>query len=515
VTNLDDRVGMRRFVREAATPLAQEPPAVRVDRRSTKKEPMLGRSGWSTKYGRRLVRSDAFVVAAVLIGAHSVRFGPDWLASVVGPSAPGYWFVTAAIGVLWLFALHWTRSREARVLGVGPQEFVRVARAGWLVLATVAICGFLTQWQISRGYLLMAVPLGTLALLGYRYLWRRWIHAQRNRGLLQAQVLVVGNEKSASEMVGRLQRTRLAGYNVVGVCLPPHAVATDRKDIGGVPLLGPLRDAATQARSVGAEFIVLCGSDDMSLTESRKLGWSLEGEGIGLIVAPAIVDVAGPRMVMTPVGGLPLLYVDSPEFSGRKYLVKSVFDVVLAVLILAILAVPLTVIAIAVKLDSPGPVLFRQQRLGRGQVSFEMLKFRSMYIDAEQRFEAIAHLNEGDGAMFKMRVDPRVTRVGAVLRRLSLDELPQLVNVIRGDMALVGPRPPLSREADAWEEDVARRQLVKPGITGLWQVSGRSSLSWDESVRLDLYYTENWSLSGDLVILMRTALAVLSRRGAY
>lgn len=515
MTEIDEHIQTPQTVPQTVGPDLAGPAAIRVDRRSASKEPMLGRRGWSAKYARRLAFSDVFVVSLVLIGAHSVRFGPDLLATVVGPSAPPYWLMTVAIGVLWMVALHWTHSREGRILGEGPQEFIRVVRAGWLVLATIAIFGFLTQWQVSRGYLLMALPLGTLVLLGYRYLWRQWIRAQRNRGLLRAQVLVVGNEKSASEMVDRLQRARRTGYNVVGACLPPRAGATDRKEIWGVPILGPLNDPVAQARSVGAEFILLCGSEDMSLTESRRLGWSLEGQGVGLIVAPAIVDVAGPRMVMSPVQGLPLLYVDSPEFSGRKYLLKTAFDVVLTSLMLVILAVPLMMIALAVKLDSPGPALFRQQRLGRGQAPFEMLKFRSMYVDAEQRFEAIAHLNESDGAMFKMRDDPRVTRVGAFLRRLSLDELPQLINVLRGDMSLVGPRPPLLREVDKWEADVARRQLVKPGITGLWQVSGRSSLSWEESVRLDLYYTENWSLAGDLVIVMRTALAVLARRGAY
>lgn len=515
MTDLDDRVSSARFQPQEVQPQPVGPVSGELPLAPASTEQMLGRHGWSAKYGRRLAGSDVFVVSFVLIGAHAVRFGPDLLEPVAGPSAPTYWFVTMAIGVLWIIALHWTRSREARVLGHGPQEFIRVLRAGWLVFATIAIFGFLSQWQLSRGYLLMAVPLGTLVLLGYRYLWRLWIHAQRDGGLLQAQVLVVGNEETATEMVRRLQRARRAGYNVVGACLPSHALPTDRTEIRGVPLLGPLRDPVAQARSVGAEFVVLCGNDDMSLAESRRLGWSLEGQDIGLIVAPAIVDVAGPRMVMSPVEGLPLLHVDSPEFSGRKYFVKTVFDMILSVALLFLAALPMLIIAIAVRLDSPGPVLFRQQRLGLDHAPFEMLKFRTMHADAEQRFDAIAHLNEGDGATFKMKDDPRVTRVGALLRRLSLDELPQVINVIRGDMSLVGPRPPLSREADAWDADVARRQLVKPGITGLWQVSGRADLSWEESVRLDLYYTENWSLAGDLVILFRTAVAVLARRGAY
>ena len=476
---------------------------------------MLGREGWSAKYGRRLAASDVFVVTLVLLGAHGVRFGPDLLAPVAGPSAPAYWFVSAAIGVLWIVSLHWTRSREARILGHGPQEFTRVVRAGWYVFSAVAIIGFLTQWQISRGYLLMAVPIGTLVLLGYRYLWRLWIHAQRDGGLLQAQVLVVGSEDTATEMVRRLQKARRAGYNVAGVCLPPHAAAPAERDIRGVPLLGPLRDPVAQAREVGAEFVVLCGNDDMSLAETRRLGWSLEGEDIGLIVAPGLVDVAGPRMVMSPVEGLPLLHVDSPEFSGRKYFVKTALDIAVAAVLVALLALPMALIAVAVRVSSRGPVLFRQQRIGLDHRPFQMLKFRTMFEDAEARFADVAALNESDGPLFKLHDDPRVTPVGAFLRRFSLDELPQLFNVLSGSMSIVGPRPPLRREVDAWEADVARRQLVKPGITGLWQVSGRSDLTWEESVRLDLYYTENWSVSGDFLIMCRTVFAVLTHRGAY
>lgn len=496
-------------------PPVNEPTTASLALRPASTEPMLGRHGWSAKYRRRLTISDIFVVTLILIGAHAVRFGPDLLAPVAGPSAPSYWFVTVAIGALWIGALSWTHSREARTLGHGPQEFIRVIRAGTLVFATIAIIGFLTQWQLSRGYLIMAVPLGTLALLGYRYLWRVWIHAQRDGGLLQAQVLVVGHEQTASEMVRRLQRARRAGYNVVGVCLTPNSPPIAAQDIRGVPVLGPLTDPVEQAQRVGAEFVVLCGSEDMSVADTRRLGWSLEGHDIGLIVAPTIVDVAGPRMVMSPVEGLPLLHVDAPEFSGRKYFAKTIFDTIMASIVLVLLAFPMLVIGLLVKFTTPGPVLFRQQRLGLDHRPFEMLKFRTMYVDAEQRRAELAQFNESDGALFKMRDDPRVTPVGVWLRRLSLDELPQLINVVRGQMSVVGPRPPLSSEADAWGADVARRQLVKPGITGLWQVSGRSDLPWDESVRLDLYYTENWSLAGDIVILFRTVVALVTRRGAY
>jgi len=421
--------------------------------------------------------------------------------------------VSLAIAALWLVNLTWVRSREPRILGHGPQEFQRVVSASWYTFAIIAVVGFLTQWQISRGYLLFALPIGTVALLVYRGAWRSWIHAQRDAGQLQAQVLVVGPVRTSEEMIRRLRGTRRAGYSVVGVCLPGGgALSTDLAD---VPVLGSIADAASAAAAAGAEYILLSGNDSLSLSEARRLGWSLEGTGIGLIVAPAMVDIAGPRVMMSPVEGLPLLHVDPPSFSGGKYHLKAIADRTFAALFLLIAAVPMVLIAVAVKLSSPGPVLFRQQRVGLDQVPFNMLKFRSMYVDAEQRLGSLADHSDGNAVLFKMRDDPRVTAVGHFLRRFSLDELPQLLNVLKGDMSLVGPRPPLPRETALWDEPVLRRQMVKPGITGLWQVSGRSDLSWDESVRLDLYYTENWSVGGDLLIVARTVLAVLGRSGAY
>lgn len=476
---------------------------------------MNGRGGWARKYQVRLLLSDIFVVALVMVAAQSLRFGWDPHVPVSGPSAPPYWFVSAAIGVLWLINLAGTRSREARILGHGPQEFQRVVNASWLTFAFVAIVGFLTQWQISRSYLLFALPLGTVVLLIYRAVWRMWIHAQRDVGQLQAQVIVVGPLRTSEQMIRRLRRARRAGYNVVGVCLPPTSRGELADDLADVPVLGAIGSAVEAAARVGAEYILLSGNDDMSLSEARRLGWSLEGTGIGLIVAPAMVDIAGPRVMMSPVEGLPLLHVDPPTFSGRKHYLKSFADRTFAAGFLLVAAIPMALIALAVKLTSEGPVLFRQERVGLDHVPFHMLKFRSMYVDAEQRLAGLRGHSDGNDVLFKMKDDPRVTGVGRVLRRFSLDELPQLLNVIKGDMSLVGPRPPLPSEAELWDDRVARRQLVKPGITGLWQVSGRSDLTWDESVRLDLYYTENWSLGGDLLIIARTVIAVFGRRGAY
>ncbi|WP_169746581.1 sugar transferase [Demequina maris] len=478
---------------------------------------MFGARGWARKYELRLFVTDTLVVSLVMIGAHAVRFGWDPLVGVTGHASPAYWQVTVIVGVLWVLQLGWTRSREALVLGHGPQEFQRVVRASWNTFTIVAIVGFLTQWQVSRGYLLFAIPLGTAALAVYRAAWRTWMHGQRDRGELLAQVIVVGPMLTSQQMIRRIQRSRRAGYSVIGACLPAGHQFVDA-DMHDIPLLGAVENAAEIAKRENAEFVLLSGTDAMSLRESRQLGWELEGTGIGLIVAPAMVDVAGPRVSMSPVEGLPLLHVDIPRFEGGKYFLKEAGDRLTALMLLAVGAVPMLVVAALIKVTSPGPVFFRQERIGRDHEPFAMIKFRSMYVDAEHRIQELRERQraEGNEVLFKMKDDPRVTPVGRFLRRFSIDEVPQLINVLVGDMSIVGPRPPLRTEVEQWDDArVGRRQLVKPGITGLWQVSGRSDLSWDESVRLDLYYTENWSLAGDFVIVLRTVGAVLFGRGAY
>jgi len=474
---------------------------------------MYGPGGWSGKYQRRLAISDTFVVVLVMVLAQAVRFGWNPEAPVAGPSAPPYWFVSAAIALLWLINLALARSREPRILGHGPQEFQRVVSASWYTFALVAIVGFLTQWQISRGYLLFALPVGTFALLVYRSAWRAWIQAKRDAGELQAQVLVVGPWTTSEQMIRRLRRARRAGYNVVGVCLPPTSPGKLSDDIADVPVLGAISNAIGAAQRVGAEYILLSGNDAMSLSEARRLGWALEGTGIGLIVAPAMVDIAGPRVLMSPVEGLPLLHVDPAEFTGAKYLLKSAFDRASAALLMIPLGLPMLIVSLLVKLSSPGPVLFKQQRIGRNGEPFNMLKFRSMIVGAEA---LLAEVVDGEvGLYYKPQNDPRVTPLGRFIRRYSIDELPQIINVLKGDMSLVGPRPQIPAEVALYNDLAHRRLLVKPGMTGLWQVSGRSALSAEEAIRLDAYYAENWTLGGDFMIILRTLRAVLGREGAY
>jgi exopolysaccharide biosynthesis polyprenyl glycosylphosphotransferase len=304
---------------------------------------------------------------------------------------------------------------------------------------------------------------------------------------------------------------------ITAACLP--AVLTMGEDavteVEGVPVVGDFSEVAAVVEVTHAGTVAVLACPELDGIALRRLAWQLEKDAVDLVVAPALMEVAGPRTSIRPVAGLPLLHVEHPELSGGRRLVKTAFDRVCAGLALIFLSPLLAFIAIAIRAGSKGPALFRQVRVGRDGREFTVLKFRTMVIDAERRKAALVQYNDHDGILFKIRNDPRVTRTGAWLRRYSLDELPQLINVLRGDMSLVGPRPPLPDEVVQYGDDVRRRLVVRPGMTGLWQVSGRADLSWEESVRLDLRYVENWSLTLDLQILWKTWSAVARGSGAY
>jgi exopolysaccharide biosynthesis polyprenyl glycosylphosphotransferase len=291
--------------------------------------------------------------------------------------------------------------------------------------------------------------------------------------------------------------------------------------ISDIPAFGGLDNVAQVVQSCEADTVAVLACPEMSGYRLRALAWELEKTGTDLCVAPALLDVAGPRTTIRPVAGLPLLHLDHPEFTGSKLVLKAGFDKMVALAALTVAAPLLAVLALAVKLDDGGPAFFRQTRVGKDGRTFTVFKFRTMVIDAEQRRADLRrahaqHSTSGQhSVLFKLRNDPRVTRTGTWLRRWSLDELPQLINVLNGDMSLVGPRPALPEEAAMYGDHVRRRLAVKPGITGLWQVSGRSDLTWDESIRLDLRYVENWSLMLDLHILWKTLSAVVRGSGAY
>ena len=325
----------------------------------------------------------------------------------------------------------------------------------------------------------------------------------------------VGDTPHVLELVHTLRREPYAGYRVVGACIPDALLAPVPQRLGDVPVAGSFRNIPDAAAATGADTVAVTASGELTATRLRRLGWQLEGTGIDLVLAPALTDVAGPRIHTRPVAGLPLIHVEAPEFRGTRKLVKGFVDRSVSFLALTLLLPLLSLIALAIKIDNRGPVIFKQVRVGQGGREFHVYKFRTMVVNADALLAELAAKNETDGLMFKMRDDPRITRVGKFLRKFSLDELPQLANVLFGHMSLVGPRPPLPSEVARYDGDVARRLLVKPGMTGLWQVSGRSDLSWEDGIRLDLYYVENWSLASDLTILWKTFGAVLNGRGAY
>jgi exopolysaccharide biosynthesis polyprenyl glycosylphosphotransferase len=348
-----------------------------------------------------------------------------------------------------------------------------------------------------------------------RFALRKGLHRSRARGYFLRRVLVVGHADAVAELCRQLRRQRYHGLDPIGACLPPQQVDRAVVDGVGLPVYGTFTDVGAAVTVGAADAVIVLSCPELDGVRLRRLAWQLEGDDVDLIVASALMDVAGDRTTIRPVDGLPMLHVEHPRLRGTRRVVKEVVDRLGAAVLLALLAPLLGALALAVRLGSPGPALFRQVRVGRDGEEFTIYKFRTMATDAEQRLATLQESNEHDGVLFKMRTDPRVTRVGRYLRRFSLDELPQLVNVLAGRMSLVGPRPPLPAEVAVYPQDMRRRLVVKPGLTGLWQVSGRAELSWEETIRLDLRYVENWSLWLDLVILLRTVTAVLRHSGAY
>ncbi|GHJ06063.1 polyprenyl glycosylphosphotransferase [Micromonospora humidisoli] len=463
-------------------------------------------------YVRTLVVLDTAVLSLAVLAGYATRFGD----AVPRGSEIPYVVVAPALVLVWLVSLKALRCYDDRVLGYGADEYRRVSGASLRLAGGVAIAGYIFDVGVSRGFLGISFAVGTIGLVATRFAARKALHRARCRGDgWSRRVLVVGDTAHVLELVHTLRREPYAGYHVVGACIPDALLAPVPQRLSDVPVVGSLRGIPEAAAAIGADTVAVTASGELTATRLRRLGWQLEGTGIDLVVAPALTDVAGPRIHTRPVAGLPLIHVEAPEFRGARKLVKEFVDRSAAAVALALLLPLVALIALAVKLDSRGPVLFRQTRVGQGGREFGVLKFRTMVVNADALLAELVARNETNGLMFKMRDDPRVTRIGRLLRKWSLDELPQLVNVLLGQMSLVGPRPPLPSEVARYDGDVARRLLVKPGMTGLWQVSGRSDLSWEDGIRLDLYYVENWSLAADLTILWKTFGAVLRGRGAY
>jgi exopolysaccharide biosynthesis polyprenyl glycosylphosphotransferase len=448
--------------------------------------------------------ADFAVAVTAAVAAVLVRFGAH--------ASAKYLVLSLLLPPLWMIALRLVGGYEMRFLGTGSDEFRKVLNAGVTLTAALALISYAVNDELSRVYLVVSMPVIVLLDLLSRFALRKRLHRQRTAGLCMSTVVAVGHEAAVAELISELRREPYHGLEVVAACLAGGTAATE---VAGVPVVGDLSDTADVVRRCGAETVAVLSCPEMNGTQLRQLAWELEKTGTDLCVAPALLDVAGPRTTVRPTAGLTLLHVDHPQLSGPRQVLKDLFDRCAAALALFLLSPLLIAIALAVKLSDTGPALFTQTRVGKDGRVFKIYKFRTMVVDAEKRLAELRAQNEHDGVLFKMRRDPRITAVGAHLRKWSLDELPQLFNVLLGEMSLVGPRPALPDETARYADHVRRRLVVKPGLTGLWQVSGRSDLSWDESVRLDLRYVENWSLALDLQILWKTVAVILGGSGAY
>src|SRR5580700_337507 len=479
-----------------------------------------GTRAWTSAYLRRVALADLACALAAGAVAARVRFGGQSYLPLT------YLSLTCGLPIAWWMSVLLSGGYNPRFIGLGSDEFRRILNAAVYLTAGVAIISYTAKLDLARGYITIALPSAAVMDLTARYLLRKRLHRRRVRGWCVRRVVAVGHVAAVARLVTVLRRDTYHGLAVVAACLvdAPESAGPDGEagapavaavPAAGVPVAGGLSGVAAAVSRFGADTVAVLACPEMDGGRLRELAWELEKTDTDLFVAPALLDMAGPRTTIRPVAGLPLLHVDHPELAGAKQAVKSVFDKACAASALLLLAPLFAVIAISIRLADHGPVFFRQIRIGKDGEGFTLYKFRTMVPDAEQRKLQLAAHNEADGLLFKMRRDPRITRPGAWLRRWSLDELPQLINVLIGDMSLVGPRPALPEEVARYGGHMRRRLVVKPGLTGLWQVNGRSDLSREEAERLDLHYVDNWSLALDLQVIWKTGSAVIRGSGAY
>lgn len=464
---------------------------------------------WQRAYALRLLISDCIVIALTVFGTQVFWLGTQPV-GVSGADYVDYTLVSVSLIIGWLITLALFGTRSTRLIGYGSGEYRAIIDGSLRLFGLVAIFSYVGQLDISRGYVLISLPLGTILLLITRRLCRSWLSAQRKKGRMVSRVLLVGEEDANLRILSELSRQPEAGLVVVGACSPSGQVGGTLGE-SEIPVLGNLRRLEDALRVTGADTVIVSGESGLPADRVRELSWKLESGRQHLIVAPNLTDIGGPRLHTRPVAGLPLMHVETPRYSGRQVLAKRSFDVFGSGLLLLALSPVFLLISLLVKVSSKGPIFYGQERIGINGEPFKMLKFRSMVVGADAQLASLlAEQGNSDTPLFKVDNDPRITPIGRVLRKYSLDEFPQLVNVFLGSMSLVGPRPQREGEVALYDDAARRRLIVKPGMSGLWQVSGRSSLSWEDAIRLDLYYVENWSLTGDIGILLRTFKAVFA-----
>ncbi|MCL8027589.1 sugar transferase [Nocardioides bruguierae] len=465
----------------------------------------------------RYLPTSALIIDAtiiVLIGALAVT-GRRELPLFGEPASVEMSLVIAGPLILfgWLLAVALNGGYRKDVFGAGLDEFKRVLNGSLIAAGLTGVVSYLAKFDLSRGFFVLAFALGVPLLLMGRWSLRRALHAARVRGALRQRVLLVGTRAHVDETFSVLRREKWLGYQVVGALTPEWDLSEETPM--GLPIVGNANEAAAMAMDAQADALFFAGGSVGSSSQLRRTVWELEKHHIDVVVAPSVSDISNERVRIRPVGGLPLMHIDPPTWSDASRWGKRTFDIVgSAALILAFL--PLIAFAsLQIWLFDRGPVLFRQTRIGKDGEEFKCFKFRTMVVNAEALVADLQKQMGQSALLFKMKDDPRITKPGSWMRRFSVDELPQLFNVILGDMSLVGPRPQVRKEVDLYDSAMSRRLHVRPGMTGLWQVSGRNDLTAEEAMRLDLYYVDNWSMIQDIAILCRTLGAVLASRGAY
>lgn len=471
------------------------------------------------RYVRRLAITDFIIITSASVLPGLLMLAGNQATEGAQQLSQQFTLTGAVVALAWVLSLMFFRTRAAGRIAVGMQEYK------FLVYATAAVAGGIGLFAIITGnldyrsFIVLSLPVGLGALLLGRWGWRQWLARQRQRGFALSNVLVYGQIKDAPYVVRQISKQSGPAYRVVGVLLDgahdPDSEQSLRAADPTLPLSYDTGAIEAEVNRFGADSVVVAGPLTGGNAALQELGWRLEKTGTKLIVVSSLTNVASRRVRTSPVDGMPLLHVELARFSGWRFWLKRGFDVVFASLALLGLSPFFLAIALLIRLDGPGKIFFKQERAGLDGLPFHMFKFRTMVEDAEAQLEFLEAQNEGAGPLFKLKHDPRVTRVGRLLRKHSLDELPQFLNVLRGEMSVVGPRPPLFKEVETYKGHDHRRLYLKPGVTGLWQVSGRSNLDWNESIRLDLYYAENWTVLSDLRIVWRTFRVMIKPDGAY
>jgi len=449
-------------------------------------------------------------IALVMAGAFALRI---YLPGQNPEGAGGQHFLLGAMSLpVWIAVFVHYRLYTARFIGSRLEEFRRLIHAIGASVLAIAVAGFLLRWYVARGWLVLIFLLGVPALMLEREVVRRNFASLRRRGRRLRRTVIVGGNIEGVALCDLMMRDPALGYHVVGFVDPTAEVGSYLYDHR--PVLGGYESTLHAVKASGASTAVIA-TTAVDVATTNRIARRLTDAGIHVELSSSLHDIASERLTLHSLGRFPVLYVEPVRRRGWRAIAKRSFDMAMSAAVLTVCAPFLAVVAVLIKLDSRGPVLFWQERVGRDGHPFRIVKLRTMVRDAERMWTDLLDRNEAAGPLFKVRDDPRVTRVGRVLRKLSIDELPQLWNVLRGDMSIVGPRPALANEMDGWPGDTHGRLRVRPGITGMWQVSGRSDASFEEYTRLDLYYVDNWSLWVDVAIVAKTVPTVLFRRGAY